>query len=96
MNQYVIYAWDGTDADAQARRMAARPNHFRQAAKLKSNGNFIIGGAILNEDQKMVGSVMIVQFNDEKELNEWLAIEPYICENVWKKWEIHPFRVAEV
>jgi uncharacterized protein YciI len=96
MNQYVIYAWDGTDSEAQTRRMAARPNHFRQAAKLKSNGNFVIGGAILNENQQMIGSVMIVQFNNEMELNGWLKIEPYILGKVWIRWEVHPYRVAEV
>jgi uncharacterized protein YciI len=96
MNQYLIYAWDGTDPEALTRRMAARPDHFRQAAKLKSAGNLIIGGAILNQEQKMVGSVMIVQFESERGLNDWLAIEPYILGKVWVKWEVHPYRVAEV
>jgi len=96
MNQYVIYAWDSRDAGALARRMAVRPDHFRQAAQLRSNGNLIIGGAILDEDQQMIGSVMIVQFQAVKELEDWLAIEPYIQGKVWEKWEVHPYRVAEV
>jgi uncharacterized protein YciI len=76
--------------------MEVRPDHLKQAAKLKSDGNLVIGGAILNKQNKMVGSVMIVQFEDEQGLNDWLTIEPYIRGNVWARWEVHPYRVAEV
>jgi uncharacterized protein len=96
MLQYVIIAQDGKDEEAFDRRKTVRPIHLQGAKKLKENNNFILGGAMLNDDGNMVGSVMIVQFETEEELNEWMKHEPYITEGVWKTIELKPFRVAEV
>ena len=96
MQQYLLYAWDGTDDQALERRMNARPAHFEGARKLKANGNFIFAGALLNDQQKMIGSTMVVQFATPEELKDWMSKEPYIVNNVWKKIEVHPFKVAEI
>ncbi|PWT98622.1 MAG: hypothetical protein C5B52_11915 [Bacteroidetes bacterium] len=96
MKQYILYGWDGKDEKALDRRMLVRPNHLANASKLKEKGNFIIGGAILNDEGNMIGSTMIMQFEDEKGLQEWLDTEPYITEKVWEHFELKPFRVAKV
>lgn len=96
MLQYVIIAVDGNDEEALARRKAVRSIHLQGARKLKENNNFILGGAMLNKEGNMIGSVMIVQFETEEELNEWMKHEPYITGGVWKTIELKPFRVAEV
>ncbi|WP_026463727.1 YciI family protein [Adhaeribacter aquaticus] len=94
--QYIITAYDFTDAQALDRRMAARPFHLEVVKKLKQSGNFLIGGAILNSEGKMVGSSVIVQFDQEKELQQWLREDPYATQQVWEKIEVKPFKVAEV
>jgi uncharacterized protein YciI len=71
MNQYIITAYDYTDAGALQRRMQVRPSHFEGARKLKENGNFIMGGAILNDEGKMIGSVMVMQFENEEQMEIW-------------------------
>jgi uncharacterized protein YciI len=96
MQQYIIYAWDGTDEEALERRMKSRPAHFEIARQMKAKGNFIAGGAILNDSGKMIGSMMIMQFSSPDELQQWMENEPYLTGNVWKKTEVHPFRLAEV
>lgn len=96
MNQYLITAHDGTDEDAFERRMNVRPFHLEGAKKLKENGNFIIGGAMLNEEGKMIGSTMILQFESPAELQYWIDNEPYIQQKVWEKFEVQSFRVANV
>lgn len=96
MQQYLVYALDGTDDQALERRMSARPAHFEGARKLKVNGNFIFAGALLNDQQKMIGSTMVLQFETPEELKDWMTAEPYIVNNVWKKIEVHPFKVADV
>jgi hypothetical protein len=96
MKQYVIIAYDGIDSDALERRNKVRPFHLAGAKKLKENNQFITGGAILNDDDQMTGSVMIVQFETEEEFNQWYKNEPYIKEGVWQKIEVKPFRVAVV
>jgi uncharacterized protein YciI len=96
MNQYVIIARDGADDEAFQRRTAARPTHLAGAKSLKENNNFVIGGAMLDKSGKMAGSVMIVQFETEQEMQNWYANEPYITQNVWQSIEIKPFKVADV
>lgn len=96
MKQYVVNAYDHTDTGALDRRMQARPFHLEGARRLKAAGHFIVGGAILDEAGRMIGSTMILQFEDEQGLEEWKRTEPYIVEGVWERFDVQPFRVAEV
>ena len=96
MNQYLVTGYDYTDEGAFQRRMGVRPHHLDGAKELKKNGNYIIGGAILNDDGKMIGSVMILQFETEEELDAWKQDEPYITQKIWQMVDIKPYRVAEV
>jgi uncharacterized protein YciI len=95
--QFYLHALDYTDDEALARRLAVRPAHFDGVRQLKAEGHFILGGAILDEAGKMIGSMAVVDFADEAELRaRWLAVEPYVTGRVWERIEIRPFRVADV
>jgi uncharacterized protein len=96
MQQYLIIARDGNDIEALERRMKARPSHFEGARELKSRDQFVIGGAILDDNGKMIGSMMVVQFETEDDLLNWMRNEPYINGNVWQDIEVKPFKIAEV
>lgn len=96
VKQYLVHAYDATDANALDRRMAVRSQHLAGARELKDRGNFLIGGAILDDDARMIGSVMILQFESDESLAQWQSTEPYILNAVWERYEIRPFRVAEV
>jgi len=96
MNQYLVTAYDYTDDGALKRHMDMRPHHFDGARELKANGNFVVGGAILDDDGKMVGSIMILQFEDEEQLEAWKQSEVYITQKVWESVDIKPFKVADV
>ncbi|GAA4421208.1 YciI family protein [Nibrella viscosa] len=93
---YVIHAYDYTDEQALDRRMAARPNHFETARGLKANGNFVIGGALLDPEGRMIGSMMVVEFESEEQLQQWLQNDPYVTGRVWEKIDVKPFRPAAV
>jgi uncharacterized protein YciI len=90
--QYVLIAYDGTDSQALNRRMAARPAHLENTRKLKTDGHFIEGGAMLDENGRMTGSIVIVTFPSRQQLEQWLNNDPYVTGNVWQKIEIKPFR----
>ena len=96
MKQYVVIGRDGTDNDAPERRMNERPTHLAGASALKENGNYVVGGAILDDAGNMRGSVMIVQFESEEEFKKWYDQEPYVKDKVWETIEVKPFRVAQV
>lgn len=92
--QFLVTAYDGTDEQAQSRRAAARPAHIEGAQILKDNGKLLIGGAILDEAGQMIGSSLIVEFEDRSALDEWLTNDPYTTGGVWQDVTVLPFRVA--
>ena len=96
MKQYLIIAQDGKDDEALGRRKNVRANHLAGAKKLKENNNFVIGGAMLDDESNMRGSIMIVQFETQEDFQRWYDNEPYITGGVWKEIEVKPFKVAEV
>ena len=96
MKQYLVTGYDHTDEGALKRRMDVRPHHLDGARELKAKGNYIIGGAMLNEEGQMIGSTMILQFESEEELDAWKQGEIYINGKVWESVDIKPFKVAEV
>ena len=96
MKQYLIIANDGKDDGALDRRKEVRPLHLAGAKKLKEKNNFVIGGAMLDDDGKMRGSIMIVQFETQDDFQTWYDNESYITQGVWKTIEVKAFRVAEV
>lgn len=94
--QFLLIAYDGNDRDALKRRMEVRPEHLEKVAGLKESGEFLLGGAILDEEGKMIGSMIVYDFPDRKSLEERLKDEPYITGGVWEKIEIRPFRLAKI
>ena len=93
---FLITAYDGTDSEAPARRASARPGHLEYVKDFKKEGKILYGGAILDDNGNMIGSMVVADFPSREALeSEWLNDEPYVTQNVWQKIEIQPFRVAE-
>jgi len=94
--QFLLVAYDGTGPGALERRMKVRPDHLEKVAILKEKGHFLLGGAILDENEKMTGSMIVYEFPNRSALDESLKNEPYITGGVWQKIEIRPFRLANI
>jgi uncharacterized protein len=94
--QFLLLAYDGTDAEALQRRLSVRDEHLRRIGGLKREGEFLLGGAILDDQGKMIGSMIVYDFPDRQALDEMLKNEPYMTDEVWKKIEIKPFRLAKI
>lgn len=92
--QFVVIARDGDDPQAQERRTRVRSAHMDGAMRMKENGSMLTGGAILDDDGAMIGSVMIVDFPSRAELDAWLTSDPYTTGDVWRHVEVRPFRIA--
>ena len=92
--QFLIVAHDGTDDGALDRRMAVREAHLEGAAKRAASGMTICGGALLDDDGKMIGSASIVEVESRAELDAWLATDPYVTGDVWRNITVTPFRRA--
>jgi uncharacterized protein len=96
MPQFLILADDYKDPDALSRRLSVREEHLKRVRREKAEGRFIIGGAKLNEQGKMHGSMLVVQLENEDAAKKWVSEDPYITGKVWERVEILPFRVADV
>jgi uncharacterized protein YciI len=88
--QYVITALDYTDAEALNRRLANREAHLVEAKRLIAEGKIISGGAIKDDNGRMIGSTLHVDFPDRASLDKHLATDPYVTGKVWEKIEIRP------
>ncbi len=92
--QFIVIAYDGKDDQAQERRAAARPAHLEQSNSYKADGRLLHAAAILDETEKMIGSVMVFNLPDRKALDRWLESEPYVTGKVWQQIEVLPAKVG--
>ncbi len=93
--QFIVTGYDGTDEGALDRRMAAREGHLAIAKTMYESGKWLYAAAILNDEGKMAGSVIVCDFESRDVLeSEWLSNEPYIIGKVWEKVEVTRAQVA--
>ena len=92
--QFIVKAYDGKDNQAYERRLEARDAHLAGAKAMYDNKTLLFAAAMLDEEDKMIGSTMIVEFPSKEAIEkEWFAEEPYIRNKVWEKIEIVPCKV---
>ncbi|MCX7383215.1 MAG: YciI family protein [Alphaproteobacteria bacterium] len=94
MPQWVVVAYDGTDADAASRRQSVRPAHLASIEPMVAAGALKAGGAILDDAGAMIGSVIIADLPVRAAFDTWLANDPYVTGGVWQRIEVLPFRLA--
>ncbi|MBR0411931.1 MAG: hypothetical protein IJI25_13210 [Eubacterium sp.] len=90
--QYIIRAYDGSDMLEM--RMSVRPRHLKNMERVKDH--VICAGGLLDDEGKMKGSVLVMDFEDRAFLDKYLDSEPYIMEKVWEKVEIESMNVVIV
>jgi len=90
--QFIIKAYDGPNM--LDKRMEVRPRHLDGMAKLGKQ--IICAGGLLDEQGKMKGSALVMEFPDRAAFDEYLASEPYVIEGVWQKIEVEIMNVVLV
>lgn len=91
--QFIVTGYDGKDDKALERRLAARDEHVKLIDIMKKEKKFLYAAALLDENEKMIGSMIVVDFPTREALDEWLKIEPYVKGDVWKEIDIKPCKV---
>ncbi|WMT91899.1 YciI family protein [Pelagibacterium sp. H642] len=89
---FAIIARDNTEPGTLEKRLANRDAHLEKIHAMKAEGSIIDGGAMLNDDGDMVGSIVLCHFPDRAALDAYLAEEIYATQRVWGDIEIVPFR----
>jgi uncharacterized protein len=91
---YLVIAKDGTDPEAPARRQAVRAEHLGKVQSVVDSGFLLLGGALLNKEGDMMGSMLLLEANAEEEVWEFLKKDIYSTGNVWQTFEVYPFKKA--
>lgn len=90
--QYMITAYDGENMLEQ--RLAVRSRHLENLGNVK--GKIICAGGLLDEEGKMKGSMLVMEFEKREYLDDYLNSEPYILENVWETVYVEDMNVVIV
>ena len=90
--QFLIKAYDGDGM--LEKRMEVRPRHLEG---MKALGRQIIcAGGLLDDEGRMKGSALVMEFENRAALDEYLKNEPYVAEGVWQKVEVETMNVVLV
>ncbi len=90
--QFIVKAYDGEGM--LEKRMEVRPRHLEGMSKMSDH--IICAGGLLDEEGKMKGSALVLEFDSREELDDYIANEPYVIEKVWEKIEIDVMNVVLV
>lgn len=86
--QFLIIGKDGNDKDAIKRRLAVREAHLKLGDEMEASGERWYGCVMLDDNEKMIGSMAVLDFPSEKDLKDYLKKEPYVVGKVWKTIEV--------
>jgi len=92
--QFLVIGLDGKDENALERRMTVRADHIALGDKMKDAGKMLYSAAILDDQGKMTGSILICDFQSQDELNQWLKEEPYVNGGVWQSIDVKRCQVG--
>ena len=93
---FLVIATDFRDPESGSRRQQHRPAHLEGVRRMKAAGTFIEGGAMLDDEGRMVGSMVLVEFPSRTEVDAWLADDPYVRGRVWEHVTVQPFRRVQL
>ena len=88
--QFIVKAYDGEGM--LDKRMEVRPRHLEGIERIKEH--VICAGGLLDDEGKMKGSVLIMEYENREQLDEYLAKKPYVQEHVWQKIEVERMNVV--
>ena len=90
--QFLVKAYDGERM--LDKRMEVRPRHLEG---MKALGTQIIcAGGLLDDEGRMKGSALVMEFENRAALDDYLKNGPYVVEGVWKKVEVEMMNVVLV
>lgn len=88
--KFVIRAIDGEGK--LEKRMEVRPFHFEGMDRMKEH--LVCAGGLLDDAGNLKGSLLVMDFQNSQELDEYLAHEIYVVEHVWEQISIDQMNVA--
>lgn len=91
---FSVIARDATDPEAPARRTSVRDQHIAGIKPHVESGVLQVGGAFVDQDGVMRGSIMLLDLPDRAAVEAHLHADIYFTAGVWHDFEINEFRRA--
>ena len=91
---YVVIAHDHDDEAARQRRIEVRPEHMERCERSVAAGTLVFAVALLDDDERMIGSAMVVDLPSRADVERWLDDEPYKVHGIWGRIDITRGRVG--
>ena len=92
--QFAIIARDSGAEGTLERRLSCRDEHLERLFTMKRDGKIVDGGAMLDAEGRMVGSVVLCDFPDRATLDNYLSDEVYAREGIWQDIEVLDMRLV--
>jgi len=86
--QFIVTAYNFDDKEAINWRLLNREAHLSGLERMVEAGPFLSGGAILDKNEKMVGSSAHVEFPTKSDVKVWIEQDPYTVGKVWRNVHI--------
>lgn len=95
----MLYVLIGEDAPGTLEaRMAARPAHVERLEALRDDGRLVMAGPMPAIDSPdpgpagFFGSLVVAEFDSLADAECWLSDDPYVCEGVFARTSVHPYK----
>jgi len=92
--QFAVTAMDYTDDGALERRMQYREAHLAGVRRMIAEGRVLSGGGVLDDEGRMVGSSLHLDFPDRETLEACLREDPYTKGKVWERIDIRQVKLV--
>jgi hypothetical protein len=92
--QFLVLGYDEPGDEGLKRRLTARDSHLAGAKMMQASGNLLYGVAMLDEQGRMCGSMLVTEFDSRAQLDRWLEREPYVTGKVWQEIKVIPCRLG--
>jgi len=83
--QFMAYCLD--KPGALTIRMANRPDHVEYLAS--NNGRLVFAGPLMDEDDNMMGSLLVLEVENRAEMDRFLADDPYAKAGLFQSVTVH-------
>ncbi|HKX41016.1 MAG TPA: YciI family protein [Burkholderiaceae bacterium] len=88
----MLYALSLLDKpDSAALRAQVRPDHKAYLARVADRIAFA-GPLVADDGTTMIGSLLVIDFDNREAVNLWLRDEPFTCAGLYAATQVHAFR----
>lgn len=91
MAYFVLFGHDVEDSTEK--RKQTRPEHLHRIQLLNEQGRVLLAGPCPKQhgDAEMLGSLMVIDFENKLEAETWAQAEPYLKAGVYSHIDIYPY-----